>query len=573
MTRRRAALALALALTGLRPAAAAHWPSMLLTPAISAATGPVVRAIIIKPLPVFDPSVPGEDWWPFRVANKIHIRTKEPIIRRELLLAPGEAWDEHKALESERNLRAYGSFRYVAVSSMARPDDGVDVMVRTQDSWTTNIKLSLGSEGGENRFAYGMEEGNLLGRGKQVSASHSQVGPKVRNDFRYTDPRLLGSRFQLSSLYATTPKGDSLGADVAQPFYSLDTPYAMGTGWTRIIDEDILYVGAEQHSKFVERSRTAQLAYGFRLEPDWLFVQRVEGGWYSSKNQFFATDDTKPNTLPSSREMSGPTIGYSWIRPRYVAETYINRMERVEDFNLGNELTALAGFMSIKTGSDRDRLLFNLRDQQGLRFAPGRFVLGQVGFAGRTVGGHVDNGLLYTNLNLFWRTDMPLLSTWVTHLEANKGRYLDGENQISLGGDNGLRGYRNNSFTGGQSVLWNVENRFVFPGEYFHLIRLGAAVFYDCGAVVPEGGGLSFKRFKADAGAGLRINSTRSRSGGVFRIDFAYALNAGPGGKRFVVGIRGGQAFDIFNSSTRRMHPAPASRINEISPPSFPNVQ
>ena len=292
-----------------------------------------------------------------------------------------------------------------------------------------------------------------------------------------------------------------------------------------------------------------------------------------SLNQFSETADTKPGTLPAFREMSGPTLGYSWVRPSYIEETYINAMERTEDFNMGNEFRALAGFMSVKTGSDRDRWIFNVSNQQGLRLAPGRFALGQVGMAGRAAASKWDNALLYANLNLFWRTDWPLLSTWVSHMEANKGRYLDREHQVVLGGDNGLRGYRNNSFTGGQAMLWNVENRFFFPGEYMHLFRLGAAVFFDTGAVVPEGSGLSLKRLKSDVGAGLRFSSTRSRSGGVFRMDFAYALNDGPGGNRFVVAIRGGQAFEFFTSSTKRLRTTHSSRLNEIAPPAFPVLQ
>ena len=64
-------------------------------------------------LDVFDPRVPGEDWWPYKIANKIHITTRDRIIQQEILLKPGDPWDELKALESERNLRAVGSFRWV----------------------------------------------------------------------------------------------------------------------------------------------------------------------------------------------------------------------------------------------------------------------------------------------------------------------------------------------------------------------------------------------------------------------------------------------------------------------------
>jgi hypothetical protein len=66
---------------------------------------------------------------------------------------------------------------------------------------------------------------------------------------------------------------------------------------------------------------------------------------------------------------------------------------------------------------------------------------------------------------------------------------------------------------------------------------------------------------------------TRGRTGTAFRVDVAQALQHGPGGKRWVVSITGGQAFQLFNSSTRKLKTTPASRLNEIAPPSFPELE
>lgn len=517
-----------------------------------------IRGIRIDNLDVFDPRVPGEDIWPFRAANAIHLVTKPSVIERELLFAPGAPWDPIKALESERNLRAYGSFRYVEISS------GPDVVVRTQDAWSLNARFSVGTEGGEDTLIYGVEERNLLGYNKQLSALRFRKGTRRRTDMRYTDPRLFQSRFRLASLYAETNKGDSIGADVTRPFFSLDTPYAVGSGWTRFIEEKVVYRDALEHSKHIENERTAQFALGGRLNQDRMFVQRVEAGWYHARNRYFATDDTRPGLLPVYRELNGPTAGYSWVRPRYVKETYVDSMERVEDYNMGNELRLLAGYMGESFGSDRDRWIFNASDQQGYHLSPGRFALGQVGVTGRSAGGQWDNAILYANLNLFWRTGWPLGSIWVAHFEGNKGRSLDTGNQITLGGDTGLRGYRNNSFNGSQSALMNIENRFFAPGEYFHLFRFGGAVFFDAGVV---------DKPKADVGVGLRFVPTRGRTGTAFRVDLAYALHGGPGGRRLVLGVRGGQAFELFNSATKRTASTPSSRLNEIAPPKFPELQ
>lgn len=534
-------------------------PVTLLSPDVNA--GRPIREIRVERVNVFDLAEPGEDWWPFRMANKVHVKTQEAVVRRELLLDPGQPWDPFKGLESERNLRSLGIFRRADITPVEAPGGKLDLNVRTQDSWTTIIDFSAGTEGGEHFLSYGASEGNLFGRGKAVSFNHEEKGDRHRTEWNYDDPRLLGSRVRLTPFYALTDKGDSIGVSAIRPFFSLDTPYATGASWERTIDESILWKDADEYSRFLQRTREVFGAYGTRLKQDAYVVQRLEAGWYSRKDDFHSTDDTVLGTLPRSRELSGPMLGYSWVQPRYIKETYVDRMERVEDFNMGNELSAFAGWMGEATGSDRDRFTFNVMDQQGLFILPGRFFLAQVGMNGRVADQKWDNAIFFANLNAFWKAGTWLPHTLVGHIEANTSRSLDGENQVILGGENGLRGYKNNSFTGARSVLVNLEDRVFFPGEYFHLVRFGAAAFFDSGAVVPEGSGFSLKRFKSDVGFGFRMASTRSESGGVVRFDLAYAVNDGPGRDRWVVAVKGSQAFQIFNSSTRKVRQTPGSQL------------
>lgn len=548
-----AAVLAALLLTG----APAH---ALISPP-EASSAPAIGSIRVERTNVFDPTAPGEDWWPFRLADRIHIITQERVIRDELLFAPGQSWDPLKVIESERNLRANGAFRRSEVIQVPRPDGSAEAVVRTQDAWTTNPRFAIGTEGGKNFLSYGLEEGNLLGLGKTVSYERSYDGSKQSNSYGYGDPRFLGTRLGLRGDYTRNTNGDQITTDLARPFYSLDAEHALGAAWQRTLGDDSLVRDGTEYSKFRKSVRLVDGSYGRRLSGDQDFVQRGEVGWYSEKFHFDPTSETIAGTLPASRELSGPTAGYSWVQPHYIKEVNIDRMERVEDFNLGNELKTRAGFMGAATGSDRDRWFFNASDQQGVSLGKGRFLLARLSASSRLASGNWENGLLTAGVNLFWKTNWTRERTLVLHAEGSCGRYLDPQNQLSLGGNSGLRGYKNDSFVGGKSILFNLEDRFFFDREWFHLVRFGGVFFVDSGVAVPEGSGFSFARFKTDLGAGLRLAGTRSRSGGVARIDIAYALSGGPGGSRVVVSIKGGQAFDLFNSSTRRVTTAPGSRL------------
>ena len=564
----RIALAVAVALLAARARAQepheetqAVEPAAVSTAPAQVPLGPTIDDIRIERTNVFDPDVRGEDWWPFRIANKIHVITRETVIRRELLFSPGDRWNAFRVLESERNLRQNGSFRRADILPHRRPDGKVEAVVRTQDSWTTNPRFTAGTEGGESFFGLGLEENNILGWGKSAGFDFSRNAGKTSQGYFYGDPRFMGTRLALNGRYARGTVGDTGGVSLTRPFFSVDSSQAQAVAWSRSIGDIAIYRDAETFSQWRERRRIAEASAGVRASSDPYFVQRVEAGWYADRAQYEPEPQTVAGTLPPDRELSGPTVGYSWVQARYIKEDYIDRMERVEDFNLGNELSTRAGWMSAKTASDRDRAMFNGSMQQGVRFAPGRFAIGRISMSGRTVGGSIENGLATANLNGFWKTNWRGDHTLVGHVEGAFGRYLDKSSFITLGGNTGLRGYKNNSFVGGKAVLVNFEDRFFFEGEVLHLMRFGAAVFVDSGLVADEGANMTLRAIKSDIGAGLRIGSTRSRGGSVARIDLAYALNDGPGRSRWVLSIKGGQAFSLFNSASARVEPSPASRL------------
>ncbi|MFI5363025.1 MAG: hypothetical protein ACHQ49_13725 [Elusimicrobiota bacterium] len=528
-------------------------------------TGPVIANIIIERANVFDPHVPGEDIWMFQTADKIRFVTREKVVHDELLFAPGDRWDSLKSLESERNLRANYPMRRAEITPVPRSDGRVDALVRTQDSWSTNPRFGITTSGGQSSASVGIEENNLLGYGKSVayehSAGHATTGPTHSDSFTYGDPRFLGSRLALSGAYSATQDGNSESAGLTKPFYELGTVRALTVSWLNSDSVGTEVLNAAPYSRYEERQRLINAEYGLRLNNDVWFIQRIEGGWYDNREVFGRTSEspaTVPGTQPGNLNMSGPTIGYSWIQPRYVKEEYIDRMDRVEDFNLGNELRTRAGYMARDLGSDQDRLIFNVADQQGLGLGEGRFALASVAVSGRVFNDHVENGLATANLNLYWKNYLWGRSrTLVFHLETAQSRNLDLENQIVLGGNTGLRGYKNDSFVGGRALLANVEDRFFFDHEYFHLVRFGGVVFAESGSVVPETSGFSPASFHSDLGAGIRAGSSRSSSGSAARLDLAYALNGGPGGSRWVISLTAGQAFGFFSSAAQRVAASP----------------
>ncbi|MFA6029471.1 MAG: hypothetical protein WC969_06440 [Elusimicrobiota bacterium] len=509
---------------------------------------------------VFDLSRPGEDQWLFRLANRIHVLTRSEVVRRELLLAPGEPFDARKALETERNLRALG---FIRAAEVLPAEDG-GLRVRTVDAWTLKPQVSMGTEGGDHYLIAGVAEDNLLGTGRALSFHHAWIGGDARSETRFADPRLLGSRWRLLGLFTQAPDGDSNGMLVERPFFSLDTPWSARFSWARIIGDESLYRAAEERSKFNEDWRSVRSELGARL-PAWSGgTHRVFAGTVFEKAVFTAGADTEPGTLPAGRTLSGPYAGVSSVQADYVKETEIDSIRRVEDFNLGPELSARAGPLLEAWGSDRDRWALSAGAQKGLRLPGGAFALSGTGLQGRLARGRAEDWIAYANLNLFAKIPQPLPQTLVVHFEFNTTGALDGEKQLMLGGNTGVRGYRNRSFAGTRTMLLNIEDRVFIDRQWWHLFYLGGAAFLDSGWTDDEGP-LARSRPRSDLGVGLRLSPSRSATGAVIRLDLAYALNRGPGPSRWVVSLRGGQAFSIFNSTNRRVLVAPDAALGEES--------
>ena len=120
---------------------------------------PTIQSIQLERRDIFDPE---ERSWYAKVANALHIQTRPHVIRRELLVKPGEPYDSALVAESERNLRSLGVFRRVLIDSV-RTDSGLVLRVTTKDGWSTKADWRFRSAGGDVEFTIGMVEDNLLG--------------------------------------------------------------------------------------------------------------------------------------------------------------------------------------------------------------------------------------------------------------------------------------------------------------------------------------------------------------------------------------------------------------------------
>jgi hypothetical protein len=92
-------------------------------------------------------------------------------------------------------------------------------------------------------------------------------------------------------------------------------------------------------------------------------------------------------------------------------------------------------------------------------------------------------------------------------------------NNLSLGGESGLRGYPEFFQTGAKKVVLNMEGRF-FPGIELLSVLFGGVLFADMGRAYKEGEPVAMRDLDYSVGAGLRISPEKLTKSELIRIDF-----------------------------------------------------
>jgi hypothetical protein len=486
-----------------------------------------VGEIAVSARNIFDLDRPGENRFLFRLANRLHPTTRPEVIRQQLVLRPGEPFSSEALAESERVLRANHYMYDAHVEPLRCVDHKVDIEVKTRDVWTLQGGINFHRTGGTNSSSFELQDVNFLGTGRGVELSHQSTVDRTSSLAGYRDPNLFGSRARLNLSFSDNSDGRTERLNLERPFYSLDARWAAGLQSLEDDRVDSIYDAGKVTERFRHRQDFLEVYGG--ISPGLVAgdTQRWRLGFTFDRDRFSpALSSPGPVVLPPNRVLSYPWIGYQWVENGYTTEHDLDRIERTEDFNLGRQANLRLGFSSPAFGGDRDRVVFSGGASAGWRPAPLELLLGTLFATSRYGEGRAENALVSGSLR-FYARDLGTSVTYV-NLEGALAHRLDSDTQLLLGGDSGLRGYPLRFEQGDRRLLLNLEQRFYSTRELFHLVYIGAAVFFDAGQAWfvegPSGPGQA--KLLKDIGAGLRIGSSRSARGSVVHLDLAVPLGA-----------------------------------------------
>ncbi len=514
--------------------------------------------------------------------NALHRTTREDVIEREVLLRPGQAWDDAVIADSTRRLRDPRFTTVVVMMPVKAPEpDRVDLLVVTRDIWSLRLNSDYEIQNGELiNFLLAPAESNFLGLRKQFAfvfeldqGSYS-LGPY------YVDTNIAGTHVRLDARSATVfsrgssdVEGTRNNVVMTYPLWSLQRRWGGSLIFTHIDDIERDYLGVDLRPRDLASTPDVQeavpyiydrrntrldfnatrslgdgikhnLSFGYEL-----FINRPTlNGDGPTAEQCADTplaecvELFRQEVLPRSERSSSLYTQYSMFTPDFRTYRNIDTYDLPEERQLGPDLRLGLAVARKLYGSEQDFLRLSSQLGWTVPIWPSGFASATVLAASRLQDGELIDHELRAQVGAISPTLLDFVrvagfAQVATFLDDSENRYF------TLGGDTGLRGYTIGAFAGERLVRGNLEVR-TRPGRAW-FTRFGVLGFWDLGHAADR---FSNLRIQHDVGIGFRAVLPQLQTA-VFRLDWAVPLTGDTAGLpgRFILGFE--QVFNVLGTS------------------------
>jgi hypothetical protein len=475
-----------------------------------------------------------------RIANALHMMTRDGTVRREILLKPGEPYDSALAAEGARNLRHLGVFRLVQVDTV-RTDSGLVLRYTTDDGWSTKLDFRFGSTGNQAVWTIAAFEDNVLGTGAQVAFEHRATPDRTLNTFLFQRSRLFAKKVYLGAQYVDKSDGWNALGLVGVPWLSSRsrarvflTTFGEDTRVLRFRDGVTTPVDSVRRVETVVRG---DVGYAPTADPH----HYLRIGLAAQMRR----DDAAPWGGPSAigRTISGEAQG--WIeksRVRFMVLEGFRNFTSQEDIDLSTTMRLGVAYAPAALSDAPTGVGPLVAVHGGIALGPTAFLTGDLRHNALYRGAGLDSGTTLLGTTAGWVLDRR--QTLLAHAEGGWKEHPAAGDEFDLGLGVGPRAFADHSFTGDRDFLLTAEYRYTMSSDLWGLMGLGVAAFVDQGGAWYGG---DRRRTGTDAGIGIRIGPSRATSVSVVRIDLARRFTTDRQAAGWVVVVGKGFVFQDLN--------------------------
>ncbi len=504
----------------------------------------VIDTVVVVNRNVFDLEADGAaPGFLARLANALHVRTRPRVIRRALLVNPGDPYDSARVAESERALRGLFVFSRVRLDTV-RIRGRLALRVETTDGWSTKPQLGYSSAGGAVSWLAGLVEENLLGTATSLTAVYNKTPDRSIFDLGYLNPHFVGRRARLQGEYASKSDGKRGVWFVGVPFYETAARAALATDGEAASERVLVFRDSALYTTVERRALRFGVTAGFAPHATSRDYVRLWLGGQWRREDF----DTTPPAFP--RSVFGTVGGgVEAGHVRFQVLERFNSYARREDVDVSQLLHVGLWAAPRAWGYPADQAGVGpeLSWQVGARWTSGFAVLR--GAANGVYGANgLDSGRVAGSLTVASQ-NLPR-QTLLAHFEGRALRRPNPGSEFDLWLlQKGPRVFGIHQFTGTRMVWVVVEDRVLLSDELWGLVGVGVAPFLDYGGAWYAEGFRDLAipterpRLGGDVGLSLRFGPTRAVRGDVGEFAIGYRFGQGVTGSRWGVSIRKGLAF------------------------------
>ncbi|MDE6446129.1 MAG: hypothetical protein K2L06_04625 [Alistipes sp.] len=470
--------------------------------ALSPYEGRTIGDIVIERERVF-PS--GGNWFE-RTGNKLHVLTRERVIRRDLLFRPGDRFDPELAVRSMQLLR---SRRYMAGVDLAvRPDPldsaCVDLVIRTRDSWTVSVDMGFRSEG---RTMAGLSDANILGMGNMLAVKTNFS----RKDFSYGGnlveygiPNLLGTFYTADFAAGRDFYKSTLDMKLSREFLR-PTDYEAGVSYSDLKFKQYMI---EQDTSLLVKVRNFDVWGGYSRYLAPIGSSLFLTAHYNRRRFVRRPEDVSASRHPALHDRDALLFGTGLYREKFLTANMIYGFGMREYLATGYRAELVGGYV----WGEFDEGLYLGAGLKAGGFCSAGYIMG-----GFTLGSSVDRGSgrwrrSAVDVDLRWFS--PLLvfrrsrirQFLMLNYTQGWNRDTGNDESVRFTRRNGLQALKEHAIGTNRTVL-NTETVFFTPWQPLGF-RIAFFGFADVGSIgySPD---LFRNEFFASLGGGIRLRNER----------------------------------------------------------------
>ncbi|HLQ39048.1 MAG TPA: hypothetical protein VK348_14655, partial [Planctomycetota bacterium] len=388
--------------------------------------------------------------------------------------------------------------------------------------------------------------------GKELSFDSSDAENRYTRSLTYWDPQLLDSWQQLFVRAGTTEVGPFADLQLHRPFKTLADPFSYGVDYSGAEEDVFYYRGGDTTASIGRRRQSLRLFAAGASGPRELRTAVGLDCRLSTVDYGAALGADAPlYRVPGDTTAVelGPYVSIDY-RPRFDKVQRLDALDYTEDVALGANCTLrLAGRYRDEVGAAAQlEPLLDLSLRLALQPLTDTYLTLAAGGTVRIDGDRLEGWRGSVALHAY-QLSLPAQTLAGSLTFDVAGDREDLQPQLTLGEDNGLRGYPAREFEGRRFARLNLEDR-IDTGLDILSVHLGLAAFFDVGWVQDPLLGRSMQDGNRAFGAGLRFGSSHLLGSRVLRLDVAKPLDEAQG-QHFGISVSfgSGQVFSFFGNA------------------------